>query len=74
MAAHSHARQPGRLGAVGRVTRVLLRSKITLLLMLAAALFGALAVAFTPRMYNPEITVPAANVIVAFPGANAQQV
>ena len=74
MAAHSHARQPGRLGAVGRVTRVLLRSKITLLLMLAAALFGALAVAFTPRMYNPEITVPAANVIVAFPGAGAEQV
>ena len=38
------------------------------------ALFGALAVAFTPRMYNPEITVPAANVIVAFPGASAEQV
>ena len=74
MAAHSHRRRDGQLGLVGRVTRAFLKSKLTLLLMLAAALFGALAVAFTPRMYNPEITVPAANVFVAFPGASAEQV
>lgn len=63
-----------RLNAVGRVTRLFLRSKITALLMLAAAIFGAMAVAFTPRMYNPEITVPAANVLVRFEGATAGEV
>ncbi|HEX2667118.1 MAG TPA: efflux RND transporter permease subunit [Gammaproteobacteria bacterium] len=65
---------PERLNAVGRVTRLFLRSKITALLMLAAAIFGAMAVAFTPRMYNPEIAVPAANVLVSFQGASAAEV
>ena len=72
------ARLPrGRLPAlniVGRTTRLFLRSKITVLLMVAAALFGVMAILMTPRMYNPEISVPAANVIVRFPGASAQEV
>ena len=63
-----------RLNAVGRLTRLFLTSKITALLMLAAAIFGLMAVAFTPRMYNPEITVPAANVMVSFQGASSAEV
>ncbi len=62
------------LNAVGRLTRRFLRAKITVLLMLAAALFGLMATLLTPRMYNPEISVPAANVVVRFPGASAQEV
>ena len=66
---------PGeRLNAVGRLTRLFLTSKITALLMLGAAIFGLMAVAFTARMYNPEIVVPAANVTVTFPGASAPEV
>ncbi|HET7649598.1 MAG TPA: efflux RND transporter permease subunit, partial [Gammaproteobacteria bacterium] len=38
------------------------------------AIFGIMAVLFTARMYNPEIAVPAANVMVSFPGANSQEV
>ncbi len=68
------ARDTPPLNGVGRLTRRFLRSKITVLLMLAAALFGVMAILFTPRMYNPEISVPAANVIVRFPGASAQEV
>ena len=68
------ARYMPPLNGVGRLTRRFLRSKITVLLMLAAALFGVMAILFTPRMYNPEISVPAANVIVRFPGASAQEV
>ena len=63
-----------RLNAVGRLTRLFLTSKVTALLMLAAAIFGLMAVAFTPRMYNPEITVPAANVMVSFQGASSAEV
>lgn len=62
------------LNAVGKLTRRFLGSRITVLLMIAAALFGIMAILFTPRMYNPEISVPAANVIVRFPGASAQEV
>jgi len=63
-----------RLNVVGRLTRLFLTSKITALLMLAAAIFGLLAVALTPRMYNPEIAVPAANILVRFEGASAAEV
>ncbi|HSN17333.1 MAG TPA: efflux RND transporter permease subunit, partial [Gammaproteobacteria bacterium] len=63
-----------KLNVVGRITRLFLGSKITALLMLAAAIFGLMAVALTPRMYNPEISVPAANVLVSFRGASAAEV
>ncbi len=62
------------LNPVGRLTRAFYASKITALLMVGAGLFGVLAVLVTARMYNPEISVPAANVIVAFPGASAPEV
>src|SRR5579863_8293392 len=73
-AGHEPVRRHESLNAVGRFTRLFLTSKITALLMLGVALFGLMAVAFTPRMYNPEIVVPAANVSVAFPGATAPEV
>ena len=63
-----------KLNAVGRLTRLFLTSKITALLMMAAAIFGVMAVLFTARMYNPEIAVPAANVMVSFPGATSEEV
>ena len=63
-----------KLNAVGRLTRLFLTSKVTALLMVAAAIFGLMAVLFTARMYNPEIAVPAANVMVSFPGASAGEV
>jgi multidrug efflux pump subunit AcrB len=62
------------LNIVGRLTRAFFTSKITALLMVGAGLFGVLAVLLTARMYNPEISVPAANVIVAFAGASAPEV
>ena len=64
------ARRLPPLNTVGKLTQRFLGSKITVLLMIAAALFGIMAILFTPRMYNPEISVPAANVIVRFPGAS----
>ncbi|HSM97946.1 MAG TPA: efflux RND transporter permease subunit, partial [Gallionella sp.] len=63
-----------QINVVGRLTRLFLTSKITALLMVAAAIFGLMAVLLTARMYNPEIAVPAANVMVSFPGANSEEV
>ncbi|MGE5624041.1 MAG: efflux RND transporter permease subunit [Bacillota bacterium] len=68
------AHEAEKLNAVGRLTRLFIDSKITVLLMLGAALFGLMAVASTARMYNPEISVPAANVLVSFQGATAPEV
>jgi multidrug efflux pump subunit AcrB len=57
-----------------RITEYFLENKITLLLILFSIGFGIIAVMLTPRQYNPQIIVPAANVIVRFPGASAEQV
>lgn len=65
---------PVQLNWVGRLTRAFLRSRLTLLIVLAVGLLGVMAVWLTPRMYNPEIVVPSATVMVQMPGANADEV
>ena len=57
-----------------KITEYFIENKITLLLILFSIGFGIIAVLLTPRQYNPQIIVPAANVIVRFPGASGKQV
>ncbi|MDR3368457.1 efflux RND transporter permease subunit [Rhodoferax sp.] len=72
-AAHTdHRNMP--LNIVGKLTSTFLESKITVLLMVAIILAGLLALFVTAREYNPQIVVPAANIIVAKPGASAQEI
>ena len=68
------AAEKERLNIAGRLAAAFLRSKITAMIMLAITLTGLLALAVTPREYNPQIVVPAANIIVAKPGASAGEV
>ena len=66
---------PGpRLNPSGWLARSFLHTKITPLMMLAIALFGLTAILVTPRLYNPEITVPAAQIIVVRPGNSPEQI
>ncbi len=58
----------------GRLAQAFLHSKITALIMLALTLFGAMAIFVTPRLYNPEIVVPGAQIFVQRPGNSAQQI
>ncbi len=58
----------------GRLAGAFLESKITPLMIVFLFMIGALALIMTPREYNPQIVVPAANIIVAKPGASAQEV
>lgn len=62
------------LNAGGRLARAFLGTKITPLIMLAITLFGIMAILLTPRLYNPEIVVPAAEIIVARPGNSPAQI
>ncbi len=64
----------GQMNLAGRLASGFYRSKITVLIMLAIALFGAMAVLVTPRLYNPEIVVPAAEIFVMRPGSNSEEV
>lgn len=68
------AAQAMPLNSAGKLARMFLESKITAMLMLAVTLAGMLALFVTAREYNPQIVVPAANIIVAKPGATAQEI
>ncbi|MEW6766043.1 MAG: efflux RND transporter permease subunit [Pseudomonadota bacterium] len=70
----SHAETDGGMNIAGKLARMFLHSKITLLIIIALFLTGLLALAVTPREYNPKIVVPAANIIVAKPGASPDEV
>ncbi len=51
----------------GKLADAFIDSKITVLLILIILTVGTLAVLMTPRMYDPEIKVPAANIIIQRP-------
>ena len=62
------------LGASGRIAKAFLESKLTPLLVVAALLLGAFAILVTPREEEPQIKVPMIDVLVALPGATAEEV
>jgi len=63
-----------KLNISGKITQYFINSQLTVLLMAATAILGLFALWFTPREENPQITVPAANVMVMMPGASAHEV
>jgi multidrug efflux pump subunit AcrB len=62
------------LNIAGKLARIFIESKITAMIMLAVALAGMMALFVTAREYNPQIVVPAANIIVAKPGASSVEI
>jgi len=62
------------MGISGRIARVFLHSQMTPLLALVAMLLGIFAVIVTPREEEPQINVTMANVLIAYPGASADDV
>ncbi len=63
-----------QLNIAGRIAQAFVHSKITAMVILAVTLAGLLALIMTPREYNPQIVVPAANILVAKPGASPQEI
>jgi len=62
------------LGASGSIARTFLSSKLTPLFVIFALLLGSFAVLITPREEEPQIKVPMIDVMVAYPGATAEEV
>ncbi|HCI14343.1 MAG TPA: multidrug transporter AcrB, partial [Gallionellaceae bacterium] len=62
------------MGISGRIAKLFLHSQMTPLLALVTVLLGLFAVAVTPREEEPQINVTMANVLIAYPGASAQDV
>lgn len=63
-----------KLNISGKITQYFINSQLTVLLMAATTILGLFALWFTPREENPQIVVPAANVMVMKPGASAREV
>ena len=66
-------KQRPSLNIAGKAARAFLHSKLTPLIAISITLFGLLAIAVTPRTYNPDIVVPVVNVVVSRPGSSAQE-
>lgn len=64
----------GHLGIAGHLAKTFIRSKLTLLLALAAILLGLFATLKLAREEEPQIKVPMFDVFVPFPGASAKEV
>ncbi|MEO1927299.1 MAG: efflux RND transporter permease subunit [Nautiliaceae bacterium] len=62
------------LNIAGKLARTFLKNPLTPVIALTLMLMGFIAVLFTPREENPQIDVPAANVIVMYPGASSKEV
>ncbi|MCB1215894.1 efflux RND transporter permease subunit [bacterium] len=63
-----------RLNIGGLIAQTFIDNKTTFLVMVAAFIFGLFALFVTPREENPQISVPAVNVIIPFPGASPQEI
>ncbi len=62
------------LNISGRLTRYFIESKLTILIIIAALAAGFLALHLTPRTENPQIVVPAANILIRKPGASPREI
>jgi multidrug efflux pump subunit AcrB len=72
-----HAIPPQRrppLGIAGYLARAFIESPLSPLLMAATLAVGALALYFTPRQEDPQISVPMIDILIRYPGASAEQV
>lgn len=61
-------------GISGKIASVFIKSKLTVLLMIAFLLLGALSTYMIPREEEPQIEVPMADIFIGFPGASPQEV
>ena len=57
-----------------RLSEIFVTSRLTILTILALTFFGSIAIYLTPREENPQIIVPAAQIIVQMPGTSALEV
>ncbi|MBO1927688.1 efflux RND transporter permease subunit [Thiomicrorhabdus sp. 6S2-11] len=69
-----NAADQAELNIAGKLAKAFIHSKITMMIVIAITLAGILAYTVTPREYNPQIVVPAANIIVPKGGATPQEV
>ena len=61
-------------GISGKIANAFIKSKLTILLMIAFMLIGAYSTMLMPREEEPQIQVPMADIFIGFPGASPKEV
>lgn len=61
-------------GLSGNIAKAFLRSKLTILLMIAFLLIGGYSTLLIPREEEPQIQVPMADIFLGYPGAEPREV
>jgi multidrug efflux pump subunit AcrB len=61
-------------GLSGKIANLFLKSKLTILLMIAFLLLGAYSTFLIPREEEPQIDVPMADILIGYPGASPKEV
>ncbi len=61
-------------GISGKIARSFIKSKLTILLMVAFLLIGGYSTLLIPREEEPQIQVPMADIFIGFPGASPKEV
>ena len=61
-------------GISGKIANAFINSKLTILLMVALMIIGVYSSFLIPREEEPQIVVPMADVMVAYPGASPKEV
>lgn len=60
-------------GISGKIAKAFIRSKLSILLMIAFMLLGAFSIYFIPREEEPQIEVPMADIMIGYPGATPNE-
>ena len=61
-------------GLSGRIANAFIKSKLTILLMIAFLLIGGYSTMLIPREEDPQIEVPMADIMIGYPGAEPKEV
>lgn len=61
-------------GISGKIAKSFIKSKLTILLMVAFLLIGGYSTMLIPREEEPQIQVPMADIFIGFPGATPKEV
>jgi multidrug efflux pump subunit AcrB len=61
-------------GISGRIASVFIKSKLSILLVIAFMLLGIFSVYMIPREEEPQIEVPMADIMIGYPGASPKEV
>src|SRR5262245_31613623 len=61
-------------GLSGNISNLFIKSKLTILLMVAFLLIGGYSTMLIPKEEEPQIDVPIADIYIGFPGAEPKEV